>query len=383
MRTTKENKKISKGALCFTEKDSLARVESFKEGEVEEKRLIMEAYSGKIIKDHWYWGDLAIDTSGMSIPKSKMPILHDHDTSQKIGFGKFSVDKEHRIVNEKATFVDTPIANEFIQLSGQGFPYQASIRARPSEIVRLSKGEVAEVNGYSMKGPGTVWRKSVLIECSVCTFGADSNTKSVAMSENEDVELVVEQAEIKQDKEVPMKLDAFKAENPGLFNEIVAIGKSEAEQAFVSIKTDLEKQITTLTADKESLTALSKETTERIQKLEKAEDIRKEREIKATADAIVATALSAQESIPARLHPKIRKNIDHEKFVKDDVLDKVAFAAAVTVELSEWLPKEGEDGESSILGMATVKNEGLALGDSDAMVARMLASVGQKTEMKH
>ena len=76
-------KKIPKGALRFVADNCDACV--FAEGEGDAPKLKMLAYSGGVIKGHWYWGDLAIDVSGLSFP-SRFPILEDHRTDKKIAF---------------------------------------------------------------------------------------------------------------------------------------------------------------------------------------------------------------------------------------------------------------------------------------------------------
>jgi len=370
-----ETKKIQKAALCFTEASSYAKVDSFVDGE--KKKLLMVGYSGGIIKNHFYWGDLAIDVEGMSLSSNNIPILHDHDTDQKIGFGKFIVNSQHQIVPEDATFVDTEAAREFIKLSGEGFPYQASIRANPTQIIRLEENEEAEVNGFTMKGPGTVWRKSVLKECSVTTFGADSNTKSVAMSENEDVEMEVEQKQIKNEEVVIMKLDEFKAAHPDLFAEVVLLGKTEASVAFAEVQAKLEAQINALTAEKQSLSSLNEQTESRLLKLEKVLAIGKEEGIKARAEVVFAEVIGKHE-IPARLHSKIRKQINHDSFVADEKLNETAFAEAIETELKDWVSVEGEE-NTSILGLSFPK-AGIETS-TDGMVDRMLKHVGQT--LKH
>lgn len=370
--------KLTKGALCFTEVGSLAKVEQFEDGKI--KKLSMTAYSGKIIPNHWYWGDLAIDTNGMKFAKPQLPILHDHMTDEKIGFGTFVINDKHEVVADETTFVDTPFAEEFIKLSGQGFPYEASIQGKPTKIVRLAEGEVTEVNGYTMKGPGTVWRESVLKECSVCTFGADGNTKSVAMSENEDVIVDVKETKKSSKGESDMKLDELKTAHPELFAEVILLGKvegkTEAESSFAEAKTELEAKITALTADKTSLSATVQETATKVLGLEKQETLRKEQGILLSVEQIFSEIMVKSE-IPERLRPKIRKQINHEVFVKDEKFDTEAFAAAVTKELADWLPKEGDE-DAAILGMGSVKTFKAGDKDTDTMVARMLKSAGQE-----
>lgn len=367
----KEPIKLTKGAMCFDQGQGTVTLEQFSEGS---PKLSMIAYSGKIIKNHWYWGDLAIDVQGLKMPKEKVPILHDHNTGEKIGFGSFKVNEQNQLVADETKFVDTEIAKEFIKLSQEGFPYEASIQARPTKILRLSEGEEAEVNGFTLTGPGTVWRESVLRECSVTTFGADGNTKSVAMSENEDVEVEVVQTKFKKE-ESSMKLDELKSAHPELFAEIVSLGKAEgkteAETAFAAERESLNAKISGLEAEKVTLSTQLSDTDKRIQKLEKNETLRKEEAIRNSAEGVFSEVM-VKHDIPERLRPKIRKQINHESFVADEKLNVEAFKTAIETELQDWLPKEGES-DSTILGFSTIKN-GVNIGE-DALVGRMLSHV--------
>ncbi len=374
-----ESVKLTRRALYFNDHKAFAAVSVVEEGK--KRGLEMIAYSGEIIKDHWYWNDLAIDTNGIKLSKTNIPVLGNHETDQKIGFGSFVVNEKHQIVAKDITLVDTPCCLEFIKLSEQGFPYEASIYAHPSKIQRLEEGEETEVNGFKMKGPGTVWRESVLKECSVVTFGADPNTKSAAMAENEEVvmEIVESEKKLKEDKEVNMDLAKMKAEYPDLFAEVLALGKKEAEEAFVPIKAGLEAKITELSTEKDKLSVANKDVNDRVLKLEKQETLRKEEGIKAVADAIFAGKLK-ETTIPERLFSKIRKQLNHETFVKDEKLDIEAFSAAIVTELKDWIPKEGET-EGSVLGMSFTKSiDGADTTDVDKMVARMLKSTGQAVQ---
>jgi hypothetical protein len=368
----KETLKLNRSALIFTDHETFAKVEAKEEGA--KRKLSMVAYSGKMIKGHWYWGDLAIDTSGVKFAKKEIPILEDHSTDRKIGFGAFQVNDQHQIVARDMTYLDTPFAQDFVKNSDAGFPYEASIFARPSKIQRLMEQEETEVNGYKMKGPGTVWRESVVKECSVCTFGADSNTKSAAMSEDEEVAMEVEGIQLTEKREVNMDLEKLKAEFPELYAQVFALGKTEAETAFVATKTELESTITALKAENGKLAADNTKVSERLVRLEKQDMIRTEAEIKASADTIFASKMK-DASIPVRLQSKIRALLKHEPFVKDDKLDGVAWSAAIETELKDWAPKDGE--ETAIMGMNfTAPKEGTD-AEADASVARMLGYVGQ------
>lgn len=346
-----------------------------KASEDEKPKLKMTAYSGKIIKNHWYWGDLAIDVSGISFSKKKIPVLEDHLTERKIGFAtKFTQNGSLEV--EESEFVDTTFSQEFIRLSKQGFPYEASIYARPTIIEELADGESAEVNGYTFKGPGTIWRKSQLREVSVTTFGYDSQTKSAAMSEDENI-AVESNKEENTKKEVPMKvtLEQFKAESPEEYAKLCTEIRSEVETKFSADLASKEAEIGQLktslkdaTEEKDKLSTSNAQLSERISKIEKAEVLRAEREIRMTAEGIFDAKLK-EAGIPERLFGKVKKQISHEKFITEGVFDTGAFSKAVDDELKDW----AGTGDSSVQGFASHLDQGASdMMKEDTMVDRMV-----------
>jgi len=354
-----KNEKIPKGALCLVDPECQSTIELKDKGEDKTPQLNMVLYSGKVIKGHWWWGDLAIDINGVSLSKSKLPLLESHDTARKVGFtNKVKFDDNKIVVGpEGVTFVKTPTADEFIDLSRQGFPFEASLRGKPSVIQRLMEKEVAEVNGFKMKGPGTIWRKMVLEEGSICVFGYDSKTSASAFSK-EEVELEIEELasiggvnEPKEDinsrKEVKnMDRDRFIKEQPELYKEIVAEGRTEAEGEFSNEKKGLEVQIG------EIKTQLG-ERDKKILELEKKDDIRSENERKAQGIRIWDEKL-AESNIPERMYSKVRKHVSYSDFVKEDVLDVESFSKAIDTEIESWV-KDGVNNE--VMGSSFISKE--------------------------
>jgi len=374
---TKKFVQINKSALCFSNTDTPVSLSTKEEGK--SRSINMTLYSGKIIKGHWYWGDLAIDTAGVKMAKKTIPILLEHEIDKKIAFGSFAVNDRHELVAKESTFVDTPFAEEFQRLSDQGFPYEASLSGRPTKIQRLMEKEEAEVNGYIMKGPGTIWRESVLREGSVCTFGYDPHTKSAAMAESEEFNVEEDATKLNENKEETiMDLTKLKAEHPALYEEVILLGKKEAEAAFAPVKEQLEASVTALTAERDQLKEAEKGTNGRLLELEKKTALQEERTIRSLADGIVTAKLKASK-VPERLHSKVRKQLDHQAFVKDNVLDQVAFAAAIDTELKDWAVEEDAN---PILGMSFTKEEESVFTEKagDEIVARMLKSVGQTVQ---
>ena len=68
-------------------------------------------------------------------------------------------------------------ANEFVQSAKNGFPWQASIEAKPLRMEEIPEGRTVMVNGQSIAGPVYVARKSRLYGVAFLPHGADENTQ--------------------------------------------------------------------------------------------------------------------------------------------------------------------------------------------------------------
>ena len=359
MALQQKEEKVPKGALRFVEEGFHAL--AIKDGDNPPK-MQMTAYNGKVIKGHWYWGDLAIDLAGIRFSAGKFPILENHDTSRKIAFHKGKPDTSEgklELVPEKTVLVDTEFANEFIKLSSEGFPYQASIYAKPTEIQRLMKDETTEVNGFTLRGPGTVWRKCDFKEASVCVFGWDSSTKSSAFSREttEDVEYQenaledtqvadVEDNQLTEGGEI-MNLDELKTKHPDL---VEALTSEVTASVTSTLNAEFDKERDKFTAEKTALETKIEDGNTRLADLEKKDALREEREREAHAERIWNDKLSASD-VGDHMWEKIKRMISFKKFVKDDVLDVEAFSAAIDEEITDW---EGKLSTPATDGLGTV-----------------------------
>jgi len=355
-----DEQKLPKGALRFVDEGCHAHVE-FAEGDTPSKKLRMVAYSGGIIKGHWYWNNLAIDLEGIQFKQSKFPVLEDHMTSRKIAvIGKPIISEGKLMSPENAKFLSTEASEEFQKLSNEGFPYQSSIYAKPSNVERLEEGATAEVNGFTMKGPGTIWRQCEFKEMSVCVFGWDSKTQASAFSktEMEDVHYIEDQIlaedcscrgdasgeynqELLKGEEVKTTMNKaeLREKHPDLFDEIVTEATEAAEAKFAKDKDQLEGKIVVLTEDNTQLT-------DRVLDLEKKDVIRAENELRNRADGIWNAKL-AESDIPDSLHVKVRQYVSHTKFMSEGKFDVEAFSAAVDAEIKDW---EDKGVRSSVIG---------------------------------
>lgn len=262
---------------------------------------------------------------------------------------------------ENAKFLSTEASEEFQKLSAEGFPYQSSIYAKPTNIERIAEGAKAEVNGFSMKGPGTIWRQCDFKEMSVCVFGWDSKTQASAFSKDEFEDLSFEESEVlaecgdstdsetkpqlKRRKEVKtiMNANELREAHPDLVKEIVdeavTAAVQEAETKFTREKGDLETKVQSLTDSNQKLS-------DKVLDLEKKDTIRSEGELKAQAQAIWTRKLG-ESSIPEHVWDKVSQHVSHTKFVSDGVLNTEKFSEAIDAEIKDW---EGKGVTSSVLG---------------------------------
>lgn len=382
-------KKIPVGALRFIQDDNDACVKFAKnEDGTETPKLSMLAYSGKPIENHWWWDTLVIDTDGVKFNQKKYPILEDHDTRKKIAFtGKPKTENYQIVIDPETTvFVDTDESRAFQSLSKDGFPYQASIYATPTSIEYVRDGESADVNGFSIKGPVSIWRKSEFHEASACVFGADSKTNASAFSKTETQELTYEVLgeHIEQlttgEVKTTMDMDTLKKEHPDLVKQIEDNAVSDAQNSFSKEKEGLQTKVTELQTQ---LTSSG----DKILQLEKKDALREERERAVQRDAEVEKIWSAKLSastVSDRLHGKVRKMVNPDKFTKEGMFDTDAFSKAVDTEIADWVDTGAttevmgfSSGTSREVDSDAKKKEKFAKENEDASNG-LLALIGQK-----
>lgn len=388
--------KLPKGALRFVDQGchavlQFAEVEG-EDGKVKKvPKLKMVGYSGGIIKDHWYWDNLAIDLGGIKFKQSRFPVLEDHRTDRKIAvMGKPVVENGKLEAPDNSKFLRTEAAEEFIKLSEDGFPYQASIYAKPTVVERIEEGSSVEVNGFKLKGPGAVWRECEFEEMSVCVFGWDSRTQSSAFSKDEFETVtfteksapVDEGADVKlikrKKKEVKkfMDLEELKEQHPEIYAQAIAEGKKEA----LADSNEGENKV---------LLAVNK-VNERIDKMEdsmsklnESDTLRSEKELTRFADKIWNERLAQSQNIPARLYSEIKQTVNHNKFMEEGKFNRESFTEAVEAKIALW--EENLKPEDEIMG-AGLSDQDLdgnkaeeVQDENNKMVLRLRKTAGDKT----
>jgi hypothetical protein len=184
-----------RAALRFRVPVEFAKKQTAESGETP---ITMLARSSEPI-EHWYWGKIAHDFSGMQLRKEHLPLDYCHDPSQIVGVGtEFTTDAAGLHVSGKlvSAFAGDRV-DEITKLAAAGVPYEASIDFYgPMKLERVRENEVAQVNGQQFEGPGIIVRQWMLNAVAVCPLGADSNTRSqFAAGEAADVEITLHDPE--------------------------------------------------------------------------------------------------------------------------------------------------------------------------------------------
>lgn len=153
-------------------------------------RFSMLVSSGKTIEGHFFFGDLTIDLAGIQF-KQRLPVLLDHDTSQRVGYTDSIKLTDEGIVAEGFFLKSSAAAKAVLEESRDGFPWQASVHLANAEIEELGKGDTAQVNGREVSGPATIFRQSRMREATFTAVGADDFTSGEALSQGDKVQVRV------------------------------------------------------------------------------------------------------------------------------------------------------------------------------------------------
>lgn len=140
------------------------------------------ARSGEPI-NHWYWGKIVHDLSGMS-HKDTVPIDYCHDDYEILGFlNEFDIDHAGLLCTGSIVLAVDPNdrGREVLHKAQHGVPYEASIYFDQDHglvLEDIPEGYQTEVNGRTFEGPGVVVRQWMLRGVAICPYGYDMNTAS-------------------------------------------------------------------------------------------------------------------------------------------------------------------------------------------------------------
>ncbi len=141
----------------------------------------MLARTGDAI-EHWWYGRLVHDLSGMTPHRDKIAIDYCHNETQMLGYlDTFDVSSGDLVVSgELVHYGDADLASEIVHKNRAGVPYEASIDFTGGGLrfEELTAGATAEVNGRTIEGPAVIVREWTLRAVAICPYGADKNTKT-------------------------------------------------------------------------------------------------------------------------------------------------------------------------------------------------------------
>jgi hypothetical protein len=141
------------------------------------KRFSMIAYTGGPMQVSSYGPPVAIDLSGLTA-KAPIPILANHDHTQVVGHADVVEITATNVKLDGLISGAGPAAAEVQASAGRGFPWKASVGARPDKMEFVAEGVQTKVNGKTLTGPLYVARKSTLGEVSFVAVAADGRTSA-------------------------------------------------------------------------------------------------------------------------------------------------------------------------------------------------------------
>ena len=201
--------------------------------------------------EHWWWGKVVHDMSGMILNKSRIVLDYCHDPGDVLGYANhIEATPEKGVVLQGALtpFGDSDRASEVIAKWDQGVPYEASIDFAGDgiKVQWLDEGEMAEVNGFIFEGPGAIIREWPLRGTAICPYGADQNT-AVAFSRESSGTFAAEIVENEETNTGDIDMSDNTNANPQ--PETVDTAEQEASKAVERLKAEEEAKLQAAAAE--------------------------------------------------------------------------------------------------------------------------------------
>jgi hypothetical protein len=122
---------------------------------------------------------VVMDLSGMSIPRQSRPVRLHHDSKAGVGHTDYiGINADGELEAKGVISRHTEAARDVVESGKKGFPWQASVGASAEEVEFVRAGDESPVNGYMLKGPANIVRKSTLGEISFVDIGGDDATSA-------------------------------------------------------------------------------------------------------------------------------------------------------------------------------------------------------------
>ncbi|ENV46190.1 hypothetical protein P255_02977 [Acinetobacter brisouii CIP 110357] len=250
---------LDRAAFCFKASPFSVGTTNAGEGKPPVRTFNGTAYSGEVIENHHYWGNVIFDLDSMQIA-TPLAALLEHNTGKRIGVVKSFIKDYAKGLQVSGVFLSNEDAQEVAQDSDDEFPWQMSVFIDPQSTEFIEKGSV-NVNGREIQAPVVVFRGGVIREISFCVLGADSNTSAVAAShqskkfnQQQDGEMTeLEKANARITELEKERNDAVAAKDTAEA-ELKQFKDQKRESDIKSLETELNTQFSE--ADKKAYTAM-------------------------------------------------------------------------------------------------------------------------------
>ena len=134
------------------------------------------AYSGGKLFVRGFNSPVVVDLDGLEV-NANATILLDHDSTKRVGHPDSITVRDGKIFASGVISAENEHAQEVINSTRNGFRWQVSIGARPTELKRVEAGKSAVVNGRRQEGPFVLATRSKLNEISFVGSGGDEDNQ--------------------------------------------------------------------------------------------------------------------------------------------------------------------------------------------------------------
>lgn len=218
-----------------------AAIEVPKAEEGQKRKFKGTAYAGGRVDGHWYWGrsGVVFDLDGIEIDKPTA-LLEEHFGSSRIGVVQ-TVDTNGKI-DVSGDFLTNAKAQEIVQDSDDGFPFQMSMMIDPGSIEEVTQGKTVIVNGQSFEGPITIFRQNRIREFTICSTGADRNTSIKAFSGKANPNPTKEDTDVTELEKAQAKITELEGQVNTLTEQNRQFAAAKREAEITALGKDLGKE---------------------------------------------------------------------------------------------------------------------------------------------
>lgn len=216
-------------------------IEVPKAEEGQKRKFKGTAYAGGRVDGHWYWGrsGVVFDLDEIEIDKPTA-LLEEHFGSSRIGVVQ-TVDTNGKI-DVSGDFLTNAKAQEIVQDSDDGFPFQMSMMIDPGSIEEVSQGKTVTVNGQVFEGPITIFRQNRIREFTICSTGADRNTSIKAFSGKANPNPTKEDTDVTELEKAQAALKQAETDRDAAQAELKKFKADKREEDIKSLETAMNKQ---------------------------------------------------------------------------------------------------------------------------------------------